>query len=140
MKSQNLEKGSTNLIHPPSRMIRRSDSFYVSEGCWMEGQVDQRITKVSQAKNTNYRTNRFNITQIKPVLTFGSTSGKYPEERSVNMAPGLCWTIVTDKYPGDVFSLNDTEEVVVEVNVNDVPETGDVMPSEEEQLIEEQAP
>ena len=40
----------------------------------------------------------------------------------------------------DVFSLNDTEEVVVEVNVNDVPETGDVMPSEEEQLIEEQAP
>ena len=47
---------------------------------------------------------------------------------------------MTDLNPGDVFSLSDTEEVMVEVNVNDVPETGDIMPSEEEQLIDEQAP
>ena len=40
--------------------------FYVSEelpeGCWMEGQVDQRITKVSQARSSNYKSNKFNIT------------------------------------------------------------------------------
>ena len=55
-------------------------------------------------------------------------------------APGSCWTLVTEEDPGDVFSLSYTEEIVFEVSVEDVPETGALRSSEEEQPIDEQGP
>ena len=89
----------------------------------MEGQVGQRITKLSQAKASNYRTIFYNIEGIKLIMNFGSTTGTYPEERWVNLLPGSCWTLVTDNDPGDVFSLSESEEVLLKVSVGDVPET-----------------
>ena len=38
-----------------------------------------------------------------------------------------------------MFSLTNSEEVVVQLNVNEVPETGEILPSEEELQVEEQA-
>ena len=105
----------------------------------MEGRMDQRVTKVSHAKSNNYTTNKFNVNQLKPLVSFGSASGTYHDKISINLAPGLCWTIITDTNPVDVFSLTNAEEVVVQVNVSEIPETGEILPAEEEQQMEEQA-
>ena len=69
-------------------------SSEIPGGCWMEGYVGQRITKLSHSKASNYKQNYYNITQIKLILNFGNTSGNYPEERCVNLSPGSCWTLV----------------------------------------------
>ena len=36
----------------------------VDDDCWMEGVVDQRITKASHAKNIGYTTKRFNVIKV----------------------------------------------------------------------------
>ena len=105
----------------------------------MEGLVGQRITKLSQAKASNFKTNFYNIECIKLIMNFGSTNGTYLENRCVNLSPGSCWTLVTDEDPGDVFSLSASGEVLImEVSVGDVQETDTIRAVEEEHTLSEQ--
>ena len=47
---------------------------------------------------------------------------------------------MTKEDPGDVFSQSDSEEVMVEISVEDIPETEAVRAIEEEQSIDDQNP
>ena len=98
--------------------------------------MNQRVTKATHAKNTNYTINKFNVDQLKPLVSFGNASGTYPNEISINLAPGRCWTLITDSDPRDVYSITNDEEVVVQLDASEVPETGDILPVEEEQQME----
>ena len=96
----------------------------LDDGCWMEGVVDQLITKASHAKYIGYTTNKFNVVQVKPLVSFGNVAEKYPEEISINVTPGLCWTIVTETNPGDIFYPTHEEELVLLLDNSTLPETG----------------
>ena len=47
---------------------------------------------------------------------------------------------MTKEDPGDVFSQSDSEEVMVEISVEDIPETEAVRAIEEDQSIDDQNP
>ena len=63
---------------------------------------------------------------------------QYPEEISINLAPGLCWTIVTETNTDDIFSPTNEKEVVLLLDNSTLPETGEKMQAEvDEQQMEE---
>ena len=68
-------------------------------------------------------------------MDFGLSNEVYPEKRSVNLSPGPCWTLVTDEDPGDIFSLSASDQVLMEVGIEDVPDKRTI---EEENTIDEQ--
>ena len=105
----------------------------------MEGRISQRVTKATHAKNTNYSTNKFNIDQLRPLVSFGNGSGSYPNEISINLAPNKCGTLVTDSDTEDVFSITNDEEMVVQLDAGEVPEKGGILLVEEKQQMEGQA-
>ena len=126
----------------PEPTIKRGSKikfFDVSEahpgGCWMQGLVGQRTTKISVARASKFKTNSYNIENIELIMDFGLSNEEYPEKRSVNLSPGACWTLVTDENPGDIFSLSASDQGLMEVGIEDVP---DVRTIEEEKMIEEQ--
>ena len=109
-----------------------------SDAYWMEGRIAQRVTKSSRTKSTNYSTNRYNIDQLRPIITFGSGSGTYPSEISINLAPNQCWEFASDSDAEDIFSITDDGEKVFQLDAGEVAETGNILPTEEEQQIEGQ--
>ena len=116
--------------------------YYIVDGSsdayWMKGRIAQRVTKSSRAKSTNYSTNRYNIDQLRPIITFGSGSGTYPSEISINLAPNQCWEFASDSDAEDIFSITDDGEKVFQLDAGEVVETGNILPTEEEQQIEGQ--
>ena len=101
----------------------------------MQGEVGRRTTKMSVARSSKYQTNFYNIENIEILLEFGTNNGEYPKKRSINLSPGACWTLVTDENPGDIFSLSDFEQVLLEVGIDDVPEVTNI---EEEYMVDGQ--
>ena len=52
-------------------------------GCWMEGYVGQRITKLSQAKASNYMSNFYNIEGITLILNLWNIPRERERERDL---------------------------------------------------------
>ena len=72
----------------PEATIRRGSRvkfFDVSEnhpgGCWMQGLVERRTTKMSVEKASKYQKNFYNVENIELLLDFGLSNGEYPKKR-----------------------------------------------------------
>ena len=83
--------------------------------------------------------NWFNLDQLRPIINFGSGSKTYPSEFSINLAPNQCWELLSDSDNEDVFSNTDDGEKEFQLDAKEVAETGNILPSEEEQHVEGQA-
>ena len=73
----------------PGRAIRfLYDQREVSGTChWMEGIIDQRVTKETQSKRTGFTENWFNIRNLQILTTFGDSDSPIPDRVRVNLAP-----------------------------------------------------
>ena len=58
----------------------RAETAREKNGCchWLEGVIDQRVTKESQSKRTKYEENWFNVKDLRILMTFGEGASPLP--------------------------------------------------------------
>ena len=62
---------------------------------WLEGRIQQRVTKTSRAKKLKYDENYFNIGNLRVVRMWGKATQPLPSSVCTNLAPNLGWIILT---------------------------------------------
>ena len=94
-------------------------------GCchWLEGVIDQRVTKKSQSKRTSYEENWFNVKDLRILMTFGEGASPLPEKVRVNLAPRYDWYFVKDRIDDDILSGD--KEAEFQIDVGAIPETSE---------------
>ena len=94
-------------------------------GCchWLEGVIDQRVTKESQSRRTNYEENWFNVKDLRVLMTFGEGASPLPEKVRVNLAPRYDWYFVKDRIDDDI--LSGYKEAEFQIDAGAIPETSE---------------
>ena len=60
---------------------------------WLEGRIQQRVTKLSRAKKLKYAENFFNIGELKVISIWGKETKPLPSSVCTNLAHNVEWTI-----------------------------------------------
>ena len=81
---------------------------------WLEGRIQQRVTKTSRAKKLKYAENYFNIGELQVISMWGKATKPLPSNVCTNLAPNLGWTMLTET---DSVNLPVGEETTIELDL-----------------------
>ena len=82
---------------------------------WLEGTIEQRITKLPRAKRLKYTENYFRIGKIRVINTWGDDPKTLPETVCTNLTGTVGWTKMIEK------ELPVGEDSTIEFSLNEIP-------------------
>ena len=98
---------------------------------WMEGTIQNRVTKESHSKRTGYTENWFNISRLKILAAFGEDDPSIPEGVRINLAPKMEWFFVESFEQEDI--LSNGEDTEFQVDSRWIAQTSEVQEEEVEE-------
>ena len=81
---------------------------------WLEGDIEERITKYNKARKLKFAENFFRIGKLKIVNTWGDDSKPLPATVCTNLTWNVGWSIATAVLPTD-------ENSAIEIRPSDIP-------------------
>ena len=82
---------------------------------WLEGTIEQRLTKLAKAKRLKFTENFFRIGKLRVIETWGDDPKPLPATVATNLTRHVGWTKASTK------ELPVGEDSTIEIGPNDIP-------------------